>query len=411
MLQRVRSHQLNFVFADSPQGGKGADPSNAMEGKAYLLHTAKDRKTSDLTAPAVDSNRLLEAVAAEPNLAVALLNVARNKGAPGVDGRSVQEVVAESHRLLPKLRQELLWGRYRPGDIRRVWIPKPGGGCRGLGIPNVVDRWVQQAVLQVLEPIFEPTFHPSSHGFRPQRGARTAIAEAKTYVEQGHQFVVDLDLAKFFDRVPHQRLLGRMSRRVPDLRLLRLVRLMLNAKVVMPGGKRVCTPEGTPQGGPLSPLLSNIVLSELDWELQRLDARIRELTPRTWGQSLGQCFEEVNRYLRGWIAYFRICTPEGAHALRRRDAHIRRRIRAIVLHQKKRGRYLFRHLRKRGVSAKAAAGAAYSRRGSWHRSNRPGMTRAYPNAWFHERLVSLWVQWAQLNAPAPVSDQRSLFDL
>ena len=489
-MQRVRSHQLDFVFADSPQGGKGADPSNAMEGKAYLLHTAKDRKMSDLTAPAVDSNRLLEAVAAEPNLAVALLNVARNKGAPGVDGRSVQEVVAESHRLLPKLRQELLWGRYRPGDIRRVWIPKPGGGCRGLGIPNVVDRWVQQAVLQVLEPIFEPTFHPSSHGFRPQRGARTAIAEAKTYVEQGHQFVVDLDLAKFFDRVPHQRLLGRMSRRVPDLRLLRLVRLMLNAKVVMPGGKRVCTPVGTPQGGPLSPLLSNIVLSELDWELQRrghcfvryaddcnvfvhsqragqrvmasirrfiegrlrlevnerkssvarpeeihflgfrlvqsqtgvevhlsqrslqrLDARIRELTPRTWGQSLGQCFEEVNRYLRGWIAYFRICTPEGAHALRRRDAHIRRRIRAIVLHQKKRGRYLFRHLRKRGVSAKAAAGAAYSRRGSWHRSNRPGMTRAYPNAWFHERLVSLWVQWAQLNAPAPVSDQRSLFDL
>ena len=150
-----------------------------------------------------------------------------------MDGKSVEEVVEKAHRLLPRLRRALLDGSYWPGDIRRVWIPKPGGGQRGLGIPNVIDRWVQQALLQVLEPIFEPVFHKSSHGFRPNRGAHTAIAEAKTYLEEGRSWLVDIDLSKFFDRVNHQRLLGRLSRRVKDRHVVTLIKRMLKAKVVV----------------------------------------------------------------------------------------------------------------------------------------------------------------------------------
>jgi len=142
-----------------------------------------------------------------------------------------------------------------------------------LGIPNVMDRWVQQAALQILEPIFEPTFHASSHGFRPNRGAHTAIAEAKEHLNAGYRVLVDLDLSKFFDRVHHQRLLERLRQRVRDSRILDLVKRMLTAKVVMPDGTKVATIQGTPQGGPLSPLLSNIVLDEWDRELGRRGLR------------------------------------------------------------------------------------------------------------------------------------------
>ena len=486
-MRRAGQRQLAFAFADSPQGGGQAESLGVPEGKAWLLLIANGKEVSGPVARADDTGRLLERAASVPNLARALLNVARNRGAAGVDGCSVGEVVEVSRRLLPKLRRDLLSESYRPGDVRRVWIPKPGGGQRGLGIPNVVDRWVQQAVLQVLEPIFEPTFHSSSHGFRRDRGAHTAIAEAKRYVEEGHGIVVDLDLSKFFDRVNHQRLLNRLAQRVSDGRILKLVLRMLEAKVVMPDGTRVSAEEGTPQGGPLSPLLSNVVLDELDWELerrglhfvryaddanifvrsrraghrvlestrrfiegrlrlklneekttvdrpgklhflgfrltrnheekvevqlsartvQRLNLRIRELTPRVWGQSLAACMEHTNRYLRGWAAYFRICTEQGARSFRKFDAHLRRRLRMIILRQKgRRARYLYRHLRKRGVSQGAAGQAAYCRRGPWNRSNRPGLTRAYPNAWFTERLISLWNEWHRHNPPERVSGRQ-----
>jgi len=150
-----------------------------------------------------DTSRLLEEVASEANLAQALLNVVRNKGAPGVDGQTVEEAEAKAPSIIARLRRDVLAESYRPGEVRRVWLRKPGGGQRGLGIPNVVDRTVQQAVLQVLEPIFEPTFHPSSHGFRPNRGAHTAIAEATEHLKAGYQTVVDLDLAKFLDRMSY----------------------------------------------------------------------------------------------------------------------------------------------------------------------------------------------------------------
>jgi RNA-directed DNA polymerase len=176
----------------------------------------------------------MELVAWRPNLAVALLNVARIKGASGVDGESVEEVVGASRRLLPSVHRVLLDGTYQPGDIKRVWIPKPGGGQRGLGIPNVVDRWVQQAVVQILEPIFEPTFHPSSHGFRPNRGVHTAIAEAKACVEEGFNVVVDLDVSKFFDCVNHQRLLEKDTFRRIDGHIRRRMRALIVRRLKRP---------------------------------------------------------------------------------------------------------------------------------------------------------------------------------
>lgn len=488
-MKRTGHRQLSFVFADSPQGGDDGRRSDASENRPWLLHTAKRKTTAGPAARAADPDRLLEEVASEANLARALLNVIRNKGAPGVDGQTVEEAEAQAPRLLAVLRRDLLAERFRPGDIRRVWIPKPGGGQRGLGIPNVVTRVVQQAVLQVLEPIYEPSFHTSSHGFRPNRGAHTAIAEASGYLEEGYRVVVDLDLAKFFDRVHHQRLLDRMSQRITDRRVLNLVRRMLKAAVVMPDGTRVAVEEGTPQGGPLSPLLSNIVLDEFDQELARRGLRfvryaddanifvrseragirimaslrrylehrlrlqineeksairkpeqvhflgfrflcndraspntgitlsdkakravmntIRELTPPNWGRSITSCMEALSRYLNGWIAYYRLCTPEAAPELGVIDAHVRRRLRAIIVRQRKRPRFLYRHLLARKVSKKAAAGTAYCGKGGWVKSNRPGMTKAYPPAWFRERMVSLKTRWSELNTPR-VSDQLTL---
>lgn len=200
----------------------------------------------------------------------AFQNVASNKGAPGPDGWSIAEVRRHLNELLPQVSAALLKGTYQPGNIRRVWIPKAqGGGQRGLGIPDVIDRTVQEAVRQVLEPLYEPRFHPNNHGFRPGRSCHTAIQQAQEYVEDGYDWCVDLDLENFFNQVHHQRLMSRLAKRVEDKRLLVLIGRMLKAQVVMPNGVVVSNDEGVPQGGPLSPLLSNIVLDELDWELSR----------------------------------------------------------------------------------------------------------------------------------------------
>jgi group II intron reverse transcriptase/maturase len=211
----------------------------------------------------------LEMIAAWSNLQAAFEEVKKNDGAPGPDRQSVKEVASALKLIIPKLSQELLEEKYLPGDIRRVWIPKSGGGKRGLGIPNVIDRVVQQAVSRILAPQYDPSFHTSSHGFRPGRSCHTAIEEAKSYIEEGRQFVVDIDLEKFFDTVNHERLMSTLRRRITDKRILRLIHRMLKTRTVMPDGVKVANDEGVPQGGPLSPLLSNIVLNELDEELNR----------------------------------------------------------------------------------------------------------------------------------------------
>jgi group II intron reverse transcriptase/maturase len=202
-------------------------------------------------------------------LDTAFQNVAVNKGAPGPDRQEIAVVREHWGEIRVQLAHTLADGSYRPGMIRRVCIPKSGGGQRGLGIPNVVDRVVAEAVRQVLEPLYEPTFHASSHGFRPGRSCQTAIEQARGYLEEGYEWVVDLDLENFFNEVSHQRLMARLSERVQERSLLVLIGRMLKAKVVMPDGVIVSTDEGVPQGGPLSPLLSNVVLDELDRELER----------------------------------------------------------------------------------------------------------------------------------------------
>ena len=181
-------------------------------------------------------------------LTSALLKVASNKGAPGPDGQTIDQLLEQWPTVLPKLEADLLDGTYMPGGVRRAYIPKAGGGERGLGIPDVVDRVVCEAVRQVLEPLWEPTFHPSSHGFRPGRSCHTAIAEAKGHLEDGYEWCVDLDLEKFFDLVCHQRLTAKLAERVGDRRLLVLIGRLLKAKVVLPDGVVIDSEQGVPQG-------------------------------------------------------------------------------------------------------------------------------------------------------------------
>jgi RNA-directed DNA polymerase len=215
---------------------------------------------------------LMEAVCERSNMVAAYRRVVSNKGSAGVDGMSVGELRGYLKRHWPEVKQQLLEGRYQAQAVKAVDIRKPDGGIRTLGIPVVLDRMIQQAILQVLQPLWEPTFSAHSYGFRPGRSTHQAIAQARQYVTQGYRWVVDIDLEKFFDRVHHDRLMSRLAERIRDKRMLRLVRSFLNAGILRDG---LMQPrhEGTPQGGPLSPFLSNVVLDELDKELERRGLR------------------------------------------------------------------------------------------------------------------------------------------
>lgn len=211
---------------------------------------------------------LFDEILQRENLFAALERVERNKGAPGVDGMTVEQLRPFLREQWPRIREELTSETYRPQPVRKVEIPKPGGkGTRTLGIPTVLDRLLQQAVLQRLQPVFDPTFSDASYGFRPKRSAHQAVLRAREIAAEGRSWVVDLDLEKFFDRVNHDVLMARVARRVKDKRVLRLIRRFLEAGM-MAGGLVSPRTQGTPQGGPLSPLLSNILLDELDKELE-----------------------------------------------------------------------------------------------------------------------------------------------
>jgi RNA-directed DNA polymerase len=255
-MQRNIQNELNF--SSTPAG-------EACE--AGREETESLPAMNDPESPA-SMNRLMEEVCERENLKEALRRVKANKGSAGIDRMTVDGIADYLKQHWPAIREQLLSGTYQPKPVRRVEIPKPDGGVRKLGIPTVLDRFIQQAVMQVLQRQWDRTFSDYSYGFRPGRSAHQAVAKAQQYIAEGRGWCVDLDLEKFFDRVNHDKLMGQIAERVGDKRLLKLIRAFLNAGV-MENGLVSPSVEGTPQGGPLSPLLSNLVLDELDRELER----------------------------------------------------------------------------------------------------------------------------------------------
>ena len=402
---------------------------------------------------------LMERVVSRPNLLAAYKRVRENRGSPGIDGVTVDQLPQWLKENWPRVREELLAGTYRPTPVQRQVVPKAGGGERELGIPTVPDRLIQQALLQVLQPIFDPTFSDHSYGFRPGRRAHDAVRRAQGYVQEGRRWVVDVDLEKFFDRVHWDTLMGKVAKRVEDKRVLRVIRRYLEAGVMV-NGAVIERHEGTPQGGPLSPLLANVLLDGVDKELERrghafvryaddgnvyvrsrragervmgllrrlygdlrlqvnetksavarvwdrkflgftfwvaagkkvrirvadkalglMRERVRRLTRRTCGQSLGQIVKDLRTYLLGWKGYFRLADTPGV--FRELDEWIRHRLRAIQMKQWKRGRTAFRELVARGLDPDTAARIAANTR-RWWKNSAMGLHIALPNRTFDQ---------------------------
>lgn len=404
---------------------------------------------------------LMEEVCERRNMLAALKQVRANQGNPGSDGMSVNELPAFLKTHWPAIKDQLLCGTYQPRVIKRVEIPKPGSReGRKLGIPCVVDRVIQQALLQVLQRKWDSTFSDSSYGFRPGRSAHQAVAQAQAYLGQGYSYVVDIDLENFFDRICHDRLMSHLARQIADKRVLKLIRACLQAGILENG--LVTTPlEGTPQGSPLSPFLSNVVLDELDKELEtrglrfcrygddcniyvrsvragarvmasvsrfitqrlklrvnekksavdrpqnrsflgfsftggkspnrrkvapkaltRCKARVKELTRRSQGRSLGQVITTLSVYLRGWRGYYGFCqTPA---VLRDLDSWMRHRLRCLQWKQWKVYRRRKAELTKRGINPELAHTTAFSAKGPWRISHTPGVRMALNNQFFEQ---------------------------
>src|ERR1700740_1703210 len=262
MSDKRQKNQLVLAFTEE---GRSEAPKASQEGtESFTAKCETERPASH--------EQLMEEVCERGNCWQAYKRVKANKGRPGIDGIKVGELSGSLKQHWPSIREQLLRGTYQPQPVRRVEIPKPDGGMRKLGIPTVLDRFIQQGVMQVLQRRGYPIFSEHSHGFRPKRSAHQAVAKAQQYIAAGHRWVVDLDLEKFFDRVNHDRLMAAIARRVSDKRMLKLIRAFLESGV-MENGLGSPAEEGTPQGGPLSPLLSNLVLDELDRELERRQHR------------------------------------------------------------------------------------------------------------------------------------------
>ena len=407
-----------------------------MRGKQKTLDSYPGRDTTESeeyqgahsmsdteSAERVTYDDLIEKVLDDENIGRALRQVVGNRGAPGIDGMSVFELQEWLPANIEDLKNKVRAGKYKPSPVRRVEIPKPDGGTRELGVPTAVDRLLQQAVAQVLTPIYEPLFSESSFGFRPGRSAQDAILRARSYIDDGYSYAVDIDLSKFFDTLNQDMLMNVIRETVKDRALVELIKRFVKAGAVLPNGLHVGTPEGTPQGGPLSPLLANIYLDRFDrlmesrglhfiryaddigifvrtpraaervmqscinflegkqmklkvnrekssfgspaemkflgfrlhsrngkgWisihpkSLKRFKKRVRQITKRNRGRSLGQILDELRTYMRGWIGYFGIASSR--RAVEDLDGWVARRIRQYVFKQWKKTYTRFRNLR------------------------------------------------------------------
>lgn len=355
------------------------------------------------------SEKLMEEVCQRSNLEEALRRVRSNQGSPGVDGMTVDDLVEHLKQHWPTIRESLLDGVYQPQPVKRVEIPKPDGGVRKLGIPTALDRFIQQAVLQVLQKRWDRTFSPSSYGFRPKRSAQQAVAAAQGFIAEGFRWVVDLDLEKFFDRVNHDILMGRIAKRIHDPRVLRLIRAFLNAGV-LEDGLVSPTDEGTPQGGPLSPLLSNIVLDDLDHELTRRGLRFARyaddcniyVRSRRAGQRVMQSVtrflttrlklkvnEQKSAVARPWERKFLGFSFTAGKAPKRRIAP------KALLRFKERVRELTRRTRGVSLNAMVAKLSRYLQgwRGYFSFCETPSVLRGL-DSWVQRRLRAVvWKQW------------------
>ncbi|MBF0622224.1 MAG: group II intron reverse transcriptase/maturase [Magnetococcales bacterium] len=405
-----------------------------------------------------DETKLFEDLTGMDALRAGFKAVKRNRGSPGVDGVSIEDFAISLENELIQLRKELLSWTYTSQPVRRVEIPKPNGGVRLLGVPCVRDRVVQASLKSLLEPILDPEFSDSSYGFRPYRDQKQAVRSAREIVASGKGYVVDIDLSKFFDRISHDRLIYRLGQKIPDKRILRLIGKTLRSGVMI-GGNISPTEKGSVQGSPLSPLLSNVVLDELDKELerrglsfcrfaddcnifvssdkaahrvmksitrfieeklklkvnqeksqvapskhvkflgmtivdqtiaiskksmQRAMDKVKELTPRGTRETLGKTIKRINQWYMGWANYYSM--TQYPSQLRKIEAHLRRRLRARFVDQKKNRRNLLRTLIKHNVPKGLAVKTAYSNRKRWALSHTFAVERAYPNKWFIETL-------------------------
>ena len=399
---------------------------------------------------------LFDRICDESSLRQAFRDVKRNKGASGVDNVSVEEFECNLEEELSRLRQEVVSWTYTPQPVKRVEVPKPNGGIRLLGIPTVRDRVLQTSIKNALEPIIDPTFSENSFGFRPGRSQKQALEKARLIVESGKEYVVDMDLSKFFDRINHNRLISRLRLLIDDTRVLRIIGMTLRCGVMV-DGKYQATPIGSVQGSPLSPLLSNVVLDELDKELekrglefcrfaddcnifvssekaaQRVKSsistfvekklklmvneektnvaksryvkflgvtiltvglcistaamskamdKVKELSPRGTHLPIEKSIERFNLWYRGWATYFEV--THFPSQFKRIEAHFRRRLRAQIIKDHKRRKYICRKLRKRGVRKLTAEKTAYSNNKVWAMSKMSASHVAWPNSFFKQ---------------------------
>lgn len=426
-------------------------------GEAHLGQRSGEARMATNGNGGSGTTALMERVVDSRNVKAALKRVRQNKGSPGVDGMTVDELPKYLAENWVRIREQLLEGTYQPLPVREVEIPKGDGGVRKLGIPSVLDRLIQQSILQVLQPMFDPTFSEHSYGSRPGRNAHQAVCEAQRYIQGGKRVVVDVDLEKFFDRVNHDVLMGRLEKRIKDKRMLGLIRRYLNAGIMV-NGVVMERYEGTPQGGPLSPLLANVLLDEVDKELEKrglsfvryvddlnvyvgskragedametlkrlygqlrlrineaksavdrpwnrkflgysfwvakgrevkrrvapkalekFKARVREITGRNGGRSMKSVFGELRSYLTGWKEYFRLADTRGIFA--GLDAWIRHRLRMVQLKQWKRGRTIYRKMKRLGAAEDVARKVAANSR-SWWKNSAKLLNTALPNRYY-----------------------------